>query len=197
MITPHILTRIEQYTGTVIPTTSDKGISLIKQVKMLLFNPQQYVKLLNTSDFYANRFLCDNIVHVIQNHPLIKNVPLLENSYQHWTEPRYDLACSSKIDYLSNTGIIDIRLTSCTTLSEFILQCYAYKYNRVAAFVSDGLQKENYIIIGINKKKYKTFTINFKDSEPIAEGRTDYEELIDKLLLFDEITRDAILETTF
>lgn len=206
MITPHVLTRIEQYTGIVTPTTSDKGVSLIRQVKMCLFNVVKYNRMLNTPEFYKERFVVNHIANAILGHPLvikIKMGPVTENSYQHWTEPKYDLECSAKVDYMDATGIIDIRLTSCSTLSEFILQCIAYKYHRTAAFVCNGLNKPNYIIIGVNKKKYQTFTVNMKQlactdgSAPIDQGYADYEELIDKFLCLDEVTRDQILETTF
>lgn len=208
MITPHILTRIEQYAGIVTPSTSDKGVSLNKQVKLALLNPVQYARLLNTDEFYKDRFIVANIVNAVLANPVVKNmifdIKHIENSYQHWTEPKYDLACSAKVDYMNATGIVDIRLTSCTNLSEFALQCYSYKYHRTAAFVSDGLNKGNYIIIGVNKKKYNTFTVNMHTimgndgkSSWITEGRAEYEELIDKLLCMDEVTRDQILETTF
>jgi len=200
MITPHVLTRIEQYTGIATPTTSTKGISLIKQVKIYLFNRMQYAKLLNTEEFYVNRFIVSNVVSSILENPFVKNMRSgnhIENAYQHWTESRYDLECSCKVDYMNNTGIIDIRLTSCATLSEFITQCHAYKYNRHAAFVSDGLNKSNYIVVGVNKKKFNTFTVNLSMTGLIQEGRTEYEEIIDKFLCLDEVQRDSILETTF
>lgn len=202
MITPHVLTRIEQYAGVITPSTSDKGISLIKQVKMYLFNIVQYSRMLNTPEFHKERFIVANIASAVLSHPLIVKLKTskgvyFENSYQHWTEPKYDLACSAKVDYMDATGIIDIRLTSCTTLQEFALQCYSYKYQRTAAFVSEGLKKPNYIIIGINKKKYNTFTVNLSQTPWLLEGHNDYEELIDKLLLMDEVTRDQVLETMF
>jgi hypothetical protein len=197
MITPHVLTRIENFNGIHTPTTSDKGVTLSKQVKLALFNPVQYARMLNTPEVYKERFVVANITNALQSNSVLKNMQstlFISNSYQHWTEPKYDLECSAKVDYMNNTGIIDIRLTSCTTPQEFALQCFSYKYHRHAAFVSDGLIKGNYIVLGVNKKKYNTFTLNISQTPWIAEGRAEYEELIDKLLLMNELDRDRILE---
>lgn len=198
MITPHVLTRIEQFAGMHTPTTSDKGVTLSRQVKLALFDPVRYARMLNTLEMYKDRFVVQNIVNAIQANSVLKSMVLdaayISNTYQHWTEPKYDLECSAKIDYMNATGIVDVRLTSCTTPQEFALQCYLYKYHRHAAFIMDGLNRGNYIVLGVNKKKYNTFTLNLSQTPWLAEGRAEYEELIDKLLLMNELDRDRILE---
>ncbi len=202
MITPRILTRIEQFTGIESAKTSEQGASLHKQVRMALFTPDKYVQMLNISEFYNNRFIVDNIVHKIESLPVVQEMKKslhFGNVYRSWNEPRYDLECGAMIDFINQSTIIEIRLTSCTTPAEFAIQCDSYKYHRTAAFVIDGLKRGNYIIIGVNKKKYNTFTVNinndsyFNGYEWLSEGRAEYEELIDKFLLMDEVQRDSII----
>lgn len=202
MITPHTLTRIERYTGIESPESSKDSISLLRFVKLGLFNESQLNRLLNIPDVASKKFVIAGIVNAIETNPVFSSmraIPVsISNSFRNWIEPKYDLQCSTKIDLMDASGIIDIRLTSCKTLEEFIVQCYAYKYHRTAAFVCDGLHKKNYIIIGVNKKTFKTFTFNIsKHEDYIAEGRNEYEELIDKFLLMNEVDKDRILQTTF
>lgn len=189
LITPSTLLAIERISGYEQPFNgSENTLSLLKQVKLKLFTPERYIQLLQNEDVKKNRFIVENICKSILNHSLVKTSNLTKGLFYNWNEPRYDIPCSARIDFIINETIIDIHLTSCTTPSEFVLECYARKYYRHAAFVADGLNKANYVIVGVNKKKYNTFTVNALNWH--AEGRQEYEDLIDKYICMPEEQRD-------
>jgi hypothetical protein len=185
VIYPNTLARIYEVLGHLTPF-GRVSAGLLYEVKMKLFEPIIYDSLFKEGgEFHKNRFIVDNICKAIMSW-VIKSLkqPYVTNTKMNWDDARYYISCQHRLDFFSASGIIDLRLTRCRTHDEFLIDIRSRKYHRTAAFVSDGLNKVNYIILGVNKKKYNTFTINMANyPDLMAEGRQEYEDLIDSYLL--------------
>ncbi|GAB3294702.1 PD-(D/E)XK nuclease-like domain-containing protein [Hymenobacter humi] len=100
-----------------------------------------------------------------------------------FTEPVTDTLCKLRADLVVDHPdqpftIIDFKTTMARDADHFLWQCSAYDYDRQAAFYTDALQAERFLLVGVQKvEPFSVFTIEVSE-QMLAEGRTKYQRLL-------------------
>ena len=72
----------------------------------------------------------------------------------------------------------DFKTTMARDADHFLWQCSAYDYDRQAAFYTDAMQAERFLLVGVQKvEPFGVFTIEVSE-QMLAEGRTKYQRLL-------------------
>jgi hypothetical protein len=100
-----------------------------------------------------------------------------------FTEPLTDTLCKLRADLVVDQPgepftIIDFKTTSARDADHFLWQCSAYDYDRQAAFYTDALQANRFLLVGVQKiEPFGVFTIEVSQ-QMLAEGRQKYQRLL-------------------
>ena len=100
-----------------------------------------------------------------------------------FTEPETGTLCKLRADLVVNQPdqpftIIDFKTTMARDADHFLWQCSAYDYDRQAAFYTDAMQAERFLLVGVQKvEPFGVFTIEVSE-QMLAEGRTKYQRLL-------------------
>jgi hypothetical protein len=113
-----------------------------------------------------------------------------------WQEPLTGIACKCRLDMILSAGderptVLDFKTTSESSLAGFVAACKAYHYDRQMAFYADSVEARQVCLIGVSKKAKRLFFVQkYSNSAFIAEGRSKYQHLlqrIQELDMFDTI----------
>ncbi|MCC3152013.1 PD-(D/E)XK nuclease-like domain-containing protein [Hymenobacter sp. BT770] len=100
-----------------------------------------------------------------------------------FTEPETDTLCKLRADLIVDHPdqpftIIDFKTTMARDADHFLWQCSAYDYDRQAAFYTDALRAERFLLVGVQKvEPFGVFTIEVSE-QMLAEGRQKYHRLL-------------------
>ncbi|MDO7854235.1 PD-(D/E)XK nuclease-like domain-containing protein [Hymenobacter convexus] len=100
-----------------------------------------------------------------------------------FTEPETDTLCKLRADLIVDHPeqpftIIDFKTTNARDADHFLWQCSAYDYDRQAAFYTDALRAERFLLVGVQKvEPFGVFTIEVSE-QMLAEGRQKYQRLL-------------------
>ena len=100
-----------------------------------------------------------------------------------FTEPETGTLCKLRADLVVDHPdepftIIDFKTTNARDADHFLWQCAAYDYDRQAAFYTDALRAERFLLVGVQKiEPFGVFTIEVSE-QMLAEGRTKYQRLL-------------------
>ncbi|MBF9224248.1 PD-(D/E)XK nuclease-like domain-containing protein [Hymenobacter ruricola] len=100
-----------------------------------------------------------------------------------FTEPQTDTLCKLRADLVVDHPdqpftIIDFKTTMARDADHFLWQCAAYDYDRQAAFYTDALHAERFLLVGVQKvEPFGVFTIEVSE-QMLAEGRQKYQRLL-------------------
>ena len=100
-----------------------------------------------------------------------------------FTEPITNTMCKLRADLvLDQPGqpytIIDFKTTMARDADHFRWQCSAYDYDRQAAFYTDALQAERFLLVGVQKvEPFGVFPLEVP-ADMLAEGRNKYLRLL-------------------
>jgi hypothetical protein len=100
-----------------------------------------------------------------------------------FTEPETDTLCKLRADLIVDDPaqpftIIDFKTTMARDADHFLWQCSAYDYDRQAAFYTDALRAERFLLVGVQKAEpFGVFTIEVSE-QMLAEGRQKYQRLL-------------------
>lgn len=100
-----------------------------------------------------------------------------------FTEPETDTLCKLRADLVVNQPgqpftIIDFKTTMARDADHFLWQCSAYDYDRQAAFYTDALRADRFLLVGVQKvEPFSVFTIEVSE-QMLTEGRTKYQRLL-------------------
>ena len=100
-----------------------------------------------------------------------------------FTEPTTDTFCKLRADLVVDQPdqpftIIDFKTTNARDADHFLWQCAAYDYDRQAAFYTDALHAERFLLVGVQKTEpFGVFTIEVSE-QMLAEGRQKYQHLL-------------------
>ena len=100
-----------------------------------------------------------------------------------FTEPETGTLCKLRADLVvdqpgESFTIIDFKTTMARDADHFLWQCSAYDYDRQAAFYTDALQAERFLLVGVQKvEPFGVFTIEVSE-QLLAEGRQKYQRLL-------------------
>ncbi len=100
-----------------------------------------------------------------------------------FTEPQTDTLCKLRADLVVDQPgqpftIIDFKTTMARDADHFLWQCSAYDYDRQAAFYTDALHAERFLLVGVQKvEPFGVFTIEVSE-HMLAEGRQKYQRLL-------------------
>ncbi|WP_310395521.1 PD-(D/E)XK nuclease-like domain-containing protein [Hymenobacter sp.] len=100
-----------------------------------------------------------------------------------FTEPDTDTLCKLRADLVVDQPdqpftIIDFKTTMARDADHFLWQCSAYDYDRQAAFYTDALRAERFLLVGVQKvEPFSVFTIEVSE-HMLAEGRAKYQRLL-------------------
>ena len=100
-----------------------------------------------------------------------------------FTEPETDTLCKLRADLVVDHPdqpftIIDFKTTMARDADHFLWQCSAYDYDRQAAFYTDALNAERFLLVGVQKMEpFGVFTIEVSE-QMLVEGRTKYQRLL-------------------
>ena len=100
-----------------------------------------------------------------------------------FTEPDTGTLCKLRADLVVDQPgqpltIIDFKTTMARDADHFLWQCSAYDYDRQAAFYTDALRAERFLLVGVQKiEPFGVFTIEVSE-QLLAEGRQKYQRLL-------------------
>lgn len=100
-----------------------------------------------------------------------------------FTEPETETLCKLRADLVVDHPeqpftIIDFKTTNARDADHFLWQCSAYDYDRQAAFYTDALHAERFLLVGVQKvEPFSVFTIEVSE-QMLAEGRAKYKRLL-------------------
>ena len=100
-----------------------------------------------------------------------------------FTEPQTDTLCKLRADLVVDVPgapytIIDFKTTTARDADHFRWQCSAYDYDRQAAFYTDALHAERFLLVGVQKvEPFGVFPLEVS-SEMLSEGRQKYQRLL-------------------
>ena len=100
-----------------------------------------------------------------------------------FTEPDTDTLCKLRADLVVDhpdepLTLIDFKTTMARDADHFLWQCSAYDYDRQAAFYTDALHAERFLLVGVQKvEPFGVFTIEVSEAM-LAEGRQKYQRLL-------------------
>jgi hypothetical protein len=100
-----------------------------------------------------------------------------------FTEPQTDTLCKLRADLVVDVPgepytIVDFKTTIARDADHFRLQCSHYDYDRQAAFYTDALGAERFLLVGVQKTEpFGVFPVEV--TEPmLSEGRAKYQRLL-------------------
>ncbi|MBD2770041.1 PD-(D/E)XK nuclease-like domain-containing protein [Hymenobacter sp. BT664] len=100
-----------------------------------------------------------------------------------FTEPTTDTLCKLRADLIVDRPdqpftVIDFKTTMARDADQFLWQCSAYDYDRQAAFYTDALHAERFLLVGVQKvEPFGVFSIEVSE-QMLAEGRSKYQRLL-------------------
>jgi hypothetical protein len=100
-----------------------------------------------------------------------------------FTEPITNTMCKLRADLvLDQSGepytIVDFKTTMARDADHFRWQCSAYDYDRQAAFYTDALRAERFLLVGVQKvEPFGVFPLEVP-TDMLAEGRSKYLRLL-------------------
>ena len=100
-----------------------------------------------------------------------------------FTEPETDTLCKLRADLIVDDPaqpftIIDSKTTNARDADHFLWQCSAYDYDRQAAFYTDALRAERFLLVGVQKvEPFGVFPLEVP-TDMLAEGRRKYMHLL-------------------
>ncbi|GAC1597431.1 MAG: hypothetical protein NVS3B25_22520 [Hymenobacter sp.] len=100
-----------------------------------------------------------------------------------FTEPETGTLCKLRADLIVDQPdepftIVDFKTTMARDADHFLWQCSAYDYDRQAAFYTDALHADRFLLVGVQKvEPFSVFTIEVSE-QMLAEGRTKYQRLL-------------------
>jgi len=100
-----------------------------------------------------------------------------------FTEPETDTLCKLRADLVVDHPdqpftIVDFKTTMARDADHFLWQCSAYDYDRQAAFYTDALRADRFLLVGVQKvEPFSVFTIEVSE-QMLAEGRSKYQRLL-------------------
>ncbi len=100
-----------------------------------------------------------------------------------FTEPQSETLCKLRADLVVDQPgqpftIIDFKTTNARDADHFLWQCSAYDYDRQAAFYTDALRADRFLLVGVQKTEpFGVFTIEVSE-QLLAEGRQKYHRLL-------------------
>lgn len=100
-----------------------------------------------------------------------------------FTEPETDTLCKLRADLvLDQPGqpftIVDFKTTTARDADYFRWQCSAYDYDRQAAFYTDALHAERFLLVGVQKiEPFGVFSLEVTP-QMLDEGRAKYQRLL-------------------
>jgi hypothetical protein len=100
-----------------------------------------------------------------------------------FTESETDTLCKLRADLVVNQPdqpftIVDFKTTNARDADHFLWQCSAYDYDRQAAFYTDALHADRFLLVGVQKiEPFGVFTIEVSE-QMLAEGRQKYQRLL-------------------
>ena len=100
-----------------------------------------------------------------------------------FTEPQTGTLCKLRADLvLDQPGqpytAVDFKTTLARDAGHFLLQCSHYDYDRQAAFYTDALQAERFLLVGVQKvEPFGVFKLEVTPAM-LAEGRRKYQHLL-------------------
>ncbi|WP_324677491.1 PD-(D/E)XK nuclease-like domain-containing protein [Hymenobacter sp. GOD-10R] len=116
-----------------------------------------------------------------------------------FTEPTTNTLCKLRADLVVDQPgqpytIIDFKTTLARDYNHFLAQCSGYDYDRQAAFYSDALRADRFLLVGVQKvEPFGVFTVEVSPVM-LTEGRAKYLRLL-KLLLPDAEVPSYLTET--
>jgi hypothetical protein len=112
---------------------------------------------------------------------------LLENGIAEpsclFTEPYTDTLCKLRADLVLDVPgepytVVDFKTTIARDADHFRMQCSNYDYDRQAAFYTDALGAERFLLVGVQKiEPFGVFTVEVSD-QMLNEGRAKYQRLL-------------------
>ena len=100
-----------------------------------------------------------------------------------FSEPQTDTLCKLRADLVVARSdepftIVDFKTTGARDADHFLWQCSAYDYDRQAAFYTDALRADRFLLVGVQKiEPFGVFTIEVSE-QLLAEGRQKYQRLL-------------------
>ena len=100
-----------------------------------------------------------------------------------FTEPQTDTLCKLRADLVVDQPglpytVIDFKTTTARDADHFRWQCAAYDYDRQAAFYTDALRAERFMLVGVQKvEPFGVFPLEVSE-EMLREGRQKYQHLL-------------------
>ena len=136
----------------------------------------------------AQRRLLERLATTVRRHRycrdlLYRGTPELTHTATH-TETGLQVKVRPDLMVRSRAGrqltLIDFKTTSCRDYAHFCATVEAYDYDRQAAFYSDVLQADRFLLIGVQKKApYDLWLIELSaDADTMQQGRKKYQRLL-------------------
>ncbi|HEX8349229.1 MAG TPA: PD-(D/E)XK nuclease-like domain-containing protein [Hymenobacter sp.] len=103
-----------------------------------------------------------------------------------FTEPTTNTLCKLRADLVIDQPgepytIIDFKTTLARDYDHFLAQCSGYDYDRQAAFYSDALHADRFLLVGVQKvEPFQVFTVEVTP-DMLAQGRAKYLRLLNFL----------------
>ena len=100
-----------------------------------------------------------------------------------FTEPQTGTMCKLRTDLVLDVPgqpytAVDFKTTLARDAEHFLLQCSHYDYDRQAAFYTDALQADRFLLVGVQKiEPFRLFTVEVTPTM-LAEGRRKYQHLL-------------------
>lgn len=100
-----------------------------------------------------------------------------------FTEPLTDTLCKLRADLVAAPPdgpytVVDFKTTLARDAEHFRWQCSAYDYDRQAAFYTDALRADRFLLVGVQKvEPFSIFSLEVSP-EMLAEGRRKYQHLL-------------------
>ncbi|QDA61440.1 PD-(D/E)XK nuclease-like domain-containing protein [Hymenobacter jejuensis] len=100
-----------------------------------------------------------------------------------FTEPTTNTVCKLRADLITaetdkGYTIVDFKTTAARDYNHFLSQCSGYDYDRQAAFYSDALHADRFLLVGVQKvEPFSIFTVEVPPYM-LTEGRAKYQRLL-------------------
>jgi hypothetical protein len=162
----------------------EKATNFGKAFHALLLEPQVATRHYPTVDYN----LINRLVEKVRNEILCRGY--LEGGVKEevilFTDPTTQAKCKAKLDIIFENNqskektIIDFKTTCAKDYAHFISSLVAYDYDRQAAFYTDSINAQSFILIGVQKiKPYEMFYFEASKLPDFVEyGRKKYKALL-------------------
>tara|TARA_R110000851_G_scaffold100026_3_gene215443 strand:+ start:1469 stop:2614 length:1146 start_codon:yes stop_codon:yes gene_type:complete len=101
-----------------------------------------------------------------------------------WEDTETGYQCKSRIDWIHNDYLVDLKTTGDASLEEFSRSIAKFGYHRQNAMYFDGYEQVNgapakgFIFIAVETKPPHAVGVYNLDLDGVAQGRTEYKELL-------------------